>query len=275
MPVKDMKLLRDQLAKVIGENRSLEAKLEEAYGKNAEQALMVDRLALKLSLATAKLDEALAKIAKQEEIIVEVTESKAKAERILQYYDNAHTPSRNRTITQREINKQKKEWKKKNPAGRRGRHKGCTNTAVSRKATRTVVHRPDRCKSCGGGNLEAERTDNELVVDIPFIPQIEVVNHRLDTCKCLDCGKITTSSRTGLVRGTSLGPKPAQDDRRPVEHERQLRGYRRVLFGTLRHGRVRQVDRPARAGQHDPPDGTGCQSHVRGDEIQEGPRRHR
>ena len=207
MPVKDMKLLRDQLAKVIGENRSLEAKLEEAYGKNAEQALMVDRLALKLSLATAKLDEALAKIAKQEEIIVEVTGSKAKAERILQYYDNAHTPPRNRTITQREINKQKKEErKKKNPTGRRGRHKGCTNTAVSRKATRTVVHRPDRCKSCGGGNLEAERTDNELVVDIPFIPQIEVVNHRLDTCKCLDCGKITTPSRTGLVRGTSLGP---------------------------------------------------------------------
>ena len=30
MPVKDMKLLRDQLAKVIGENRSLEAKLEDA-----------------------------------------------------------------------------------------------------------------------------------------------------------------------------------------------------------------------------------------------------
>ena len=51
MPVKDMKLLRDQLAKVIGENRSLEAKLEEANGKNAEQALMVDRLALKLGLA--------------------------------------------------------------------------------------------------------------------------------------------------------------------------------------------------------------------------------
>ena len=178
-----------------------------AYRKNAEQALMVDRLALKLSLATAKLDEALAKIAKQEEIIVEVTGSKAKAERILQYYDNAHTPPRNRTITQREINRQKKEErKKKNPTGRRGRHKGCTNTAVSRKATRTVVHRPDRCKSCGGGNLEAERTDNELVVDIPFIPQIEVVNHRLDTCKCLDCGKITTPSRTGLVRGTSLGP---------------------------------------------------------------------
>lgn len=99
MPVKDMKLLRDQLAKVIGENRSLKAKLGEANEKNAEQSLMVDRLALKLSLATAKLDEALAKIAKLGEALREVTGSKAKTERILQYYDNAHTPPRNRTIS--------------------------------------------------------------------------------------------------------------------------------------------------------------------------------
>ncbi len=99
MPVKDMKLLRDQLARVIGENRSLEAKLEESDGKNAEQALMVDRLALKLSLATAKLDEALATVANLEEALRVVTGSKAKAERILQYYDNAHTPPRNRTIS--------------------------------------------------------------------------------------------------------------------------------------------------------------------------------
>ena len=94
-----MKLLRDQLARVIGENRSLEAKLEEANGKNAEQALMVDRLALKLGLATAKLDEALAKVADLEEALREVTGSKTKVERILQYYDNAHTPPRNRTIS--------------------------------------------------------------------------------------------------------------------------------------------------------------------------------
>ena len=150
------------MAEMIGENRSPEAKLEEAYGKNAEQALMVDRLALKLSLATTKLDEALTKIAKQEEIIREVTGSKAKAERILEYYDNAHTSPRNRTITRREINKQKKgERKMKNSTGRRGRRKGCTNTAVSRKATKTVVHRPDRCKSCGGqprGGAHRQRT---------------------------------------------------------------------------------------------------------------------
>lgn len=43
------------------------------------------------------------------------------------------------------------------------------------------------------------------MVDVPDIPKVEVTNHRTDTCRCLDCGGITTPE-TGPVRGTSLGP---------------------------------------------------------------------
>lgn len=69
MPVKDMKLLRDQLAKMISENRHPETRLDEANEKNAEQALTVDRLTMELSLAPAKLEEALAMAAKLEAIL--------------------------------------------------------------------------------------------------------------------------------------------------------------------------------------------------------------
>ena len=93
-------------------------------------------------------------------------------------------------------NQQKsEERKKKNPSGR----KGC------RKAASTIWHRPGRCGGCGSPNLEAVRTDNKIVMDIPDIPKVEVVNHRTDTCRCLNCGGITIPEM-GLVRGTSLRP---------------------------------------------------------------------
>ena len=206
MPATDVKLLRDQLAQVIGENRRQAAKLEENETKNAELALAVDRILLEMGMIKQERDEALAKVERLENALREVAEGKIKAERILEYYDNAHTPPSSHTITQREINEQKSEERKKNnPTGRKGRHKGCKNTAVSRKAAKTVRHRPGKCGECGSPNLEAVRTDNKIVVDIPTIPKVEVVNHRTDTCRCLDCGGITIPE-TGLVRGTSLGP---------------------------------------------------------------------
>ena len=201
-----MKLLRDQLAQVICENKRLAAKLEESDAKMAGLALAVDKAILELDLSNRQRDEALARVDLLEKALREVTEGKIKVERILEYYDNPHTPPRNRTITQREINRQKKEERKRNnPTGRKGRHKGCKNTAVSRKATRTVTHRPGKCGDCGGQNLELINTDNNIRIDIPFIPKMEVTNHRVDTCRCLDCGRETVPE-TGLTKGTSLGP---------------------------------------------------------------------
>ena len=150
MPATDIKLLRDQLAQVIGENRRQAAKLEENEAKNAELALAVDRILLEMGMIKQERDEALAKVERLENALREVAEGKIKAERILEYYDNAHTPPSSHTITQREINEQKsEERKKKNPTGRKGRHKGCKNTAVSRKAAKTVRHRPGKCGECG------------------------------------------------------------------------------------------------------------------------------
>ena len=132
-------------------------------------------------------------------------EGRINIEKVLEFLDNVHTPPSKGTITQREINSEKKERLKNNPAGRRGCAKGCTNSAVSRRATRTVRHRPEKCGFCGGKKLTVVRITSKNVMDIPFIPKMEVANHIVDECKCDECGNVTVP-QTGLLKGTPLGP---------------------------------------------------------------------
>ena len=40
---------------------------------------------------------------------------------------------------------------------------------------------------------------------VPPPPKATTTYHIIETCKCLDCGK-TTGAKSGMVRGTSLGP---------------------------------------------------------------------
>ena len=125
---------------------------------------------------------------------------------VIKAYDNQHTPPFKKTITQQEINAQKKEErKKKNPDGRRGRHKGHKGVSASRKADQTIRHTPDRCGSCGGANLKTVKMVPVTKTDIPPPPRSTTTCHITETCECLDCGGMT-EAKTGMVRGTSLGP---------------------------------------------------------------------
>ena len=92
MPVADIKLLRDQLAQVIGESKRQAAKLKENETKNAELTLTVDRIVLEMGLIKQERDEALARVDLLEKALREATEGKIKVEKILEYYDNPHTP---------------------------------------------------------------------------------------------------------------------------------------------------------------------------------------
>lgn len=105
MPTTDIKLLRDHLAQVIGENKCQAANLEEVEVKSMETVLMLDQIVMEwdlanqeLDLTNRKLNEALAKVEQLENALREVAEGKIKAERILEYYDNVHTPPSSRTI---------------------------------------------------------------------------------------------------------------------------------------------------------------------------------
>ena len=181
---------------------------EEEHGKMIiALTLKVDQFALERDQLSTNLEHANAKIDLLVKMLKDKGQDKANIDKVLKFYDNPHTPPSHRTITQREINKEKKEERRqKNPEGRRGRKGGFKGYAVSRRAVQEVRHRPQECTSCGGGNLKVTRIDNENTTDIPDMPQAAITTHVTETCRCLDCNHSTTPE-TGLVRGTSFGPR--------------------------------------------------------------------
>ena len=209
----DIKLLRDELAKVIGDNKRFTQVVGEQGKKIIGLTLKVDQstlerdqMVLERDQLSTKLEQANAKIGVLVNMLKNKEQDKADIDKVLKFYDNSHTPPSHKTITQREINKEKKEERhQKNPEGRRGRKGGFKGYAVSRRAEQKIRHRPQECASCGGGNLKVTRIDNENAMDIPALPQAAATTHVTETCRCLDCNHVTVPD-AGLIKGTSLGP---------------------------------------------------------------------
>lgn len=131
MPNTDIKMLRDELAKVIGTARRHERTIRQQGDQLVRLALERDRAVLEMGTVRAQSKDLRARLAEYGQAI--------------KAYDNQHTPPSGKTITQ-EINAQKKEErKKKNPDGRRGRHKGHKGVSASRKADQAMRRTPDRC----------------------------------------------------------------------------------------------------------------------------------
>ena len=176
--------MRDELAKVIGDNkRRMQAEEEQdkliiALTLKVDQfALERDQFALERDQASAKLEQANAQIDLLVKMLKDKGQDKAAIDKVLKFYDNPHTLPSHKTITQREINKEKKEERRqKNPEGRRGRQGGFKGYAASRKSTQKVRHRPQKCASCGGGNLKVTRIDSENATDIPEKPNLSLIH---------------------------------------------------------------------------------------------------
>ena len=142
--------MRDELAKVIGDNKRRMRAEEEQDKLIIALTLKVDQFALERDQASAKLEQATAQIDRLVKMLKDKGQDKAAIDKVLKFYDNPHTPPSHKTITQREINKEKKEERRqKNPEGRRGRQGGFKGYAVSRKSTQKVRHRPQKCASRG------------------------------------------------------------------------------------------------------------------------------
>ena len=106
-----------------------------------------------------------------------------------------HTSPSRKTITQ-------KGRKKKNPAGRCGRHKGHRGVSAGRKVDYTMHHMPDRCDSCRGEPGNGTRDMNVPLpvqhLDIPraaaahcvgeFMPSLNVYPSRnIINMPCSSC----------------------------------------------------------------------------------------
>ena len=109
MPNSDTKLLRDELAQAIAENKR-HRHVQDEMGQNIiEPTLRIDQLALERDKLELERDQANATVDGLIGILKEITEGKIAIEKILQFYDNPHAPPSNKTITQREIDKGKRE----------------------------------------------------------------------------------------------------------------------------------------------------------------------
>ena len=94
MPNLNIKLLRDELAKVIGENKRRKRTEGEMSRKIVELALRMDQIILERDQIALERGQANAKVELLASILKDVEKGKIDADRISQFYDNAHTPPR-------------------------------------------------------------------------------------------------------------------------------------------------------------------------------------
>ena len=92
MPDSEIKLLRDELAQVIAENRRHRNVEEEMSNNLIDLTLKGDQLTLERDQANARVDMLM-------HILGEMAGDKATLERMLKFYDNLHSPSSSKTAT--------------------------------------------------------------------------------------------------------------------------------------------------------------------------------
>ena len=131
--------------------------------------------------------------------------------RRLVIYENAHAPPSHDSIPeqQRKARSAKgtksSEQSKDKPVGTPGRKPGHTGVSHHRRSKETVHHRSDKCGRCGSANISDVHTTTKQIIDIPEMPETEIVTHVCHQCICSDCKTVTVPNSPG-INGTSLGP---------------------------------------------------------------------
>ena len=179
----EVKILRDELAKIIADNKKKDSVIE-------EQARV--------------LDEGKKAIA---ELIMEIDMLK----RRLIIYENPHAPPSHGSVPAQQKKARSAKGTKPSEqaegktAGIPGRKPCHTGVSHHRRSKKAVHHRPDKCSKCGGTSLSDVRTTTKQITDIPEMPKAEIVTHVCHQCVCSDCETATVPKSPG-IKGTSLGP---------------------------------------------------------------------
>ena len=179
----DVKILRDELAKMIAEIKKRDTVIEEL---------------------TRIVEEGKKTMA---ELIMEIDMLK----RRLIIYENPHAPPSHGSVPVQQ--KKTRSAKRTKPseqiedkaAGTPGRKPGHTGVSHRRRSKEAVHHRPDKCSKCGGASISDVRTTTKQIIDIPEMPEATVVTHVSHQRVCSDCETVTIPKLPG-IRGTSLGP---------------------------------------------------------------------
>ena len=179
----DVKILRDELAKIIADNKKKDSVIEELI-----------RIVEEGKKTTA-------------ELIMEIDMLKKR----LMIYENPHVPPSNDSVPAQQKKARSAKGAKSSEqaegktAGIPGRKSGHIGVSHHRRSKETVHRRPDKCSKCGGTSLSDVRTTAKQVIDIPEMPKAAVVTHVCHQCVCSDCEAIIVPKSPG-IKGTSLGP---------------------------------------------------------------------
>ena len=181
----EVKILRDELARMIADNKKKDSVIEE------------------LALVLEEGKKAMA------ELIMEIDMLK----RRLIIYENPHAPPSHGSVpaqqkkTRSAKRTESSEQIEDKAAGTPGRKPGHTGVSHHRRSKEVVHHKPSKCDRCGGTSLSDVRTTAKQVIDIPEMPKAEVLTHVSHQCVCSDCEAVTVPKSPG-IKGISLGPNP-------------------------------------------------------------------
>ena len=178
----EVKILWDELTKIIADNKKKDSVIE-------EQARV--------------LDEGRKTTA---ELIMEIDMLK----RRLIIYENPHAPPSHDSVPAQQ--KKVRSANGANPSeqaegkttGIPGRKPGHASVSHHRRSKKAVHHRPDKCNKCGDTSLSGVRTTTKQIIDIPEMPKATVVTHVSHQCVCSDCETVTVPKSSG-IKWTSLG----------------------------------------------------------------------
>ena len=179
----EVKILRDELAKMIADNKKKDSLIEELIRIVEEGKKTTAELIMKIDLL----------------------------ERRRMIYENPHAPPSHGSVPAQQ--KKTRSAKKTKPseqiedkaAGTPGRKLGHTGVSHHRRSKEAVHHKPSKCDRCSGTSLSDVRTTAKQVIDIPEMPKAAVVTYVSHQCVCSDCEAVTVPKSPG-IKGTSLGP---------------------------------------------------------------------
>ena len=179
----EIKILRDELAKVIVDTKRRDSAIEQL---------------------TRALEE-------RDRIITEMIMENDSLKRHLKIYENPHAPPSHGSVPaqQRKARSAKRAGppgnKDATEGGRSGRKPGHAGVSHHRRSRKAIHHRPGKCGSCGGTSLSDARATAKQIIDIERMPKAVTVTHVCHECVCSDCDAVTAPKPPG-IKGTSLGP---------------------------------------------------------------------
>ena len=188
----EIKILRNEIAKVIANNATLTNVIEQQKQDLNQQNIMITELRLEIS---------------------ELRLINTNLKKHIKYYENPHTPpSANNLLEQKKKSDAKKAKTDSNAnsktgtkPGRKDGHQGISH---NRRSTKTIHHTQDNgCDKCGNKVLTEKSKHQKQIIDIEFIPNVETVTHISYKYICKCCGNTIDTAPKCNSKGTSVGPK--------------------------------------------------------------------